>query len=153
MKKYEDISVQVPLYTYEYRVWRNENGKTRTEHKKERAVQWIACVLEHIDNYFELDECDKFWALFKVQRFLFEKKGIEPSEYLNDVMGEVLSAMYAELPRKGERVRSIILDHEYNFDVMEMWQEIDESYEPQDDPPKATKLKGAKRGQKRTKKN
>ncbi|MDB3976449.1 hypothetical protein N9442_03805 [Gammaproteobacteria bacterium] len=166
MKKFKDVSVTVPVYTREYRVWRNENGKTKREDKKERAVQWIACALEEINDYFDLDACDRFWALFRVQKLLFEMKGIKPSEYLDDVMSEMISAMYAELPKEGKRSRSVILDHEYYFDVGQMWEEIKESYEPPDEVPevskedespgevpevsKVTKLEGVKRAKRKS---
>tara|TARA_B100001142_G_scaffold291744_1_gene310134 strand:+ start:85 stop:591 length:507 start_codon:yes stop_codon:yes gene_type:complete len=166
MKKFEDVKVTVPAYTREYRVWRNENGKTKREDKKERAVQWIGCALEKINDYFDLDECDKFWALFKVQRLLFEMKGIKPSEYLDDVMSEMISAMYSELPNEGKHSRHTILDREYSFDVDQMWEEIRESREPPEEVPevskedespgevpevsKVTKLEGVKRAKRKS---
>jgi len=156
MKKYEIIELLAPLYSDEYKEWLKEEGIPNSEDKQERVLQWIAWALEHSQDYFLLSLPQKYGVIQRLAYFLLEQYRIEMPEHINDKYKDVMiwaRTSLEEAKWDDKRRHSILTD-----DLMkECWELIDQLDPPPEEAvlevSKVIKLKGAKRGQKRTEKN
>ena len=157
MKKYKKFNIPLPLYSEEYK-----QEMRISDSGKDRTVQWLGEVLDWAMEEFDLDVVSVFTSLQELQYMCFIKNDVRMSDYMSDLIQETKSCMYSELPRKGENPKYTILTDFYIekltdwYDELYECDQVPEEDEPPDEVPevpKVVKLKGAKRGQKRTEKN
>jgi hypothetical protein len=161
MKKYEEISIDVPKYSKQWKKHLREDGLINTEQGKHRAVEWVAETLERADEEFDISLMSLYWVIYHVGNLLLDKYGIELDEYYTKEQSEFLSMIYARLDEKDkweDNKRNHILKNQEYRGLFELHEQLDTTLkeelkkEPQEQPKemkkkKVVKLKSVKRGE------
>ena len=137
MKKYEEISIDVPKYTEQWIKHLREEGLINTEEGRHRAVQWVAETLERADDEFDISLMSLYWAIYRVGNLLLDKYGIELDQYYTKEQSEFLSMIYARLDEKDkykDKKRLGILPRELSEEVFELIDQLDPPMEEEELP-------------------
>ena len=138
MKKYEEISIDLPKYTEQWIEHLREEGLINTEEGKHRAVQWVAETLERADDEFDISLMSLYWAIYRVGNLLLDKYGIELDEYYTKEQSEFLMMIYARLDEKSkcdDQTRDHLLKNQDLWDFQDL---IDQLDIPEPELPKLT---------------